>query len=513
VFLTDGTTVTSATQFTAASLSVVIRLRANNHAYNNRVWSTTNGGEWLLETDGTLALPTATAPPVFGRWTYNIPADILTAELGTPNPDLGDDWMVEVDFHDVPTAPETNETVVSSIDLVAQRHSLTEMSENLDRNADLTESQRGSHTWQNDLIIYVGVNTGDTAANGATGSRSSPFDNIDDAITAASNSKHPLIYLLADAVGATTVISITSTITVSKRYLFIRGPGRDLIVRRTNAGDVFNITGEGVELSGFQIETAATGSGRAVEISSADFVSLENIWINESRGDGVRITDSSWSRLHRVVLDEAGLSGAGHGIVINNSAAEGHIEILDCHLANTDGDGIRMTQAAATHCEIARNTIHGCTGIGIDIGANASLNMIHNNILHDNDGGDIVDAAPSGSNLLQNNEQWSKREEDVRIDAQPILLTGGETIEVTAVLKRQGLAVTTATSASITIRDNAGTSVYTETITAAPNAHGAYVFSGNPSPAIAIGTYSALLSITDAVGTVTSQVDIIGAPR
>lgn len=87
---------------------------------------------------------------------------------------------------------------------------------------------------------------------------------------------------------------------------------------------------------------------------------------------------------------------------------------------------------------------------------------------------------------------------NAEIDAQPILLDNGD-VEVTAVLRRGNAVVTNATSARLTIRDNADNDVVPlTTITAAPNAHGGYVFTVTPNPAIAQGTYTALLSITDA---------------
>lgn len=101
-------------------------------------------------------------------------------------------------------------------------------------------------------------------------------------------------------------------------------------------------------------------------------------------------------------------------------------------------------------------------------------------------------------------------EDGARIDIQPIRI--GTTLEATACLYRFGKVITDATSATLTIYDNSGVQVYQQTIAGAPtvSASGAYVFSGTPSPALVQGTYTALLSITDPISTVTSQVDILG---
>ncbi len=407
LYLENGTSVISESQLAASDVRVVLRLRANNHASNNFVWSTAGGGAWVIESTPP-TLPIATAPTAFARWTYNVPADVLTAKLGTPNPDFGDDWAIEVDFLDDPTMA-ANETVVGSLDLIAQRDSLSEISRKVDRNADLTESQRGDHTWQNEIVHYVSPNVGTTELLGASGSRDNPFDNLDDAIEAASTSEHPVICLVADAVGATTVLEVTSTINLDKRYLFIRGPGRDFIVRRTNNGDVFNISSDGVELSGFQIETATTGSGRGIEIDAADYVLLKELWINSTRGDAIRVTDSTWAQIFECTIDTTGLTGAGHGITINNSAEEQHIFIIDCHFFNVSGDAIRATMGAVQHCQFERNIIHQSTGVGINLGANSSNNIVLDNALRNNAGGDIIDLGTD--NLRENNEQWAKDSE------------------------------------------------------------------------------------------------------
>lgn len=414
VYLRDGTPVITTAPLVAADIRVVLRLRANGHAMDGYVWSTDGGGQWRPEAHGSLALPTATAPTAFARWTYALPADVLTAQLidsGVDSPDLGDDYAIEADLLDDPTMA-ANETVVSEMDLIAQRLSLSELTRRVDRNADLTELGRSDHTWQNIHIIYVSPNNGDSADNGSTGTRDKPFDNLDDAIAVASTSDHPLIELIADAVGATTYLDVTAVITVNKRYLFIRGPGRDFIVRRTTAGDVFNITADGVELAGFQIETAGVGAGRGVEVASVNHVQLYRMWINETRGDAVRLTDSSHTQLIYCTLEGSGQSGSGHGLVINNATAVSHVRILSCHISAVDGDGIRAigssTEIIVRDCEL-----HDNTGWGINLGANTTSCVVHDNVICNNTSGNLQNLGTN--NVTENNEQWATTVQAVAI--------------------------------------------------------------------------------------------------
>lgn len=103
--------------------------------------------------------------------------------------------------------------------------------------------------------------------------------------------------------------------------------------------------------------------------------------------------------------------------------------------------------------------------------------------------------------------------DEPEIDSQPILLDS-DNVQVGAALKRHGVVVTDATTATLTIRTTAdpGVEVFTQTINAAPNVHGVYEFSGTPNPLIIQGTYSVLISITDPLGTVTGRVEILGKP-
>jgi len=99
----------------------------------------------------------------------------------------------------------------------------------------LIESQRGEHSSQTMSNIYiVSPNHGsaDTYANGNRGGVNDPFLTIQDCIdNAVTDSNHDIVIVNSDAaVGPTTY---TETITCDKRYMFLRGPGRDCVLTRT----------------------------------------------------------------------------------------------------------------------------------------------------------------------------------------------------------------------------------------------------------------------------------------
>ena len=123
------------------------------------------------------------------------------------------------------------------------------------------EHQRGSHTHQPiGNILFVDPINGDTHASGNRGGISDPYSLVQDCHdNAVTDSNHDLIILLSGAAaGATT---LTEDVTLSKRYLSIRGPGREFIWTRSGAGDTIAVTADGVGLEGFQLNTAATGNG------------------------------------------------------------------------------------------------------------------------------------------------------------------------------------------------------------------------------------------------------------
>jgi len=269
---------------------------------------------------------------------------------------------------------------------------------------DLIEHQRGTHTYQSSgERFWVDPDNGDTALNGATGTRDDPFNNVTDAVAAVSDSMHSVIFLVAGSSGGAT--TLTEAVTINKRYTFLRGPGRDFKWTRTGNGDTITVTADGVELFGFQIDTAATGSGAGIAISGADFVKVQKCWINQTRGDGISISNSNNTIIKENVFEESGQSGSGHGISIDPVGGSSmHSFILRNHISNVQGDGIRMLSGIVDDAVIKQNEIHGSTGYGINLMGGNDV-MIVDNRFANNALGDIND---SGINTAKiNNSQYA----------------------------------------------------------------------------------------------------------
>ena len=204
----------------------------------------------------------------------------------------------------------------------------------------LIEHQRGAHTHQPiGEVFFVDPTNGDTHASGNRGGITDPYSLVQDCHdNAVTDSNHDLIILLSGAAAGPT--TLTEDVTLSKRYLFIRGPGRDFIWTRSGSGDTITITADGVALEGFQVNTAATGAGNGITVTSADFFKACNLWLNDTRGDAIELTDSDNFVVDRCVLQGSGQSGSGHGIQVLAGGGESsdYGRISHCVFHDVDGE-------------------------------------------------------------------------------------------------------------------------------------------------------------------------------
>ena len=277
----------------------------------------------------------------------------------------------------------------------------------LDRNASLGESRRGFHTWSGD-VYYVDPVNGDTHANGNRGGKADPYLTIQDCHdNAVTDSNHDVIILVPGEPAAVTVHTVAATTTISKRYVFIRGPGRDFIWTRTGNGDTIAITADGVEISGVQIGTAGTGSGDGISITDADFIRIHHCWFLDTQGDGIRVLRGENCRFHDNHFDGTGVGGSGQGIHIVGTAGSSNDNfIFDNHFADVAGDAVLIEDGTTNDTVIRGNEIHNSSGWGINIGASSTDAQVHDNIFSENASGSVTDAG--STTTLTNNEQWSK---------------------------------------------------------------------------------------------------------
>ncbi len=267
---------------------------------------------------------------------------------------------------------------------------LTDIQVQIDRNADLAASRKGFHTWQGNVFYVAPVNGNDSTGDG---SRALPYKTIqaahDDLVT---DSNHDVIILLADAAAGVTTHTVAAITTISKKYTFIRGPGRDFIITRTGAGNTINIEADGVEISGVQIGTAASGSGDGVNITDADFHRIHHCWFLDTRGDGIHILRGSNTQIHENHFEGTGVGGTGQGVHIVGTAGSSNDTVIhNNHFAGTAGDSILIEQGTTNDTEIHHNTFHNSAAWAVNIGASSEDAQVHSNVFGNNASGDIND--------------------------------------------------------------------------------------------------------------------------
>ena len=280
------------------------------------------------------------------------------------------------------------------------------------RTIAMSEAQREFHSWQPiGNILFVSPNSGDTHANGNRGGITDPYSLVQDCHdNAVTDSNHDTIILLSDASGGAT--TLTEDVTISKRYTFIRGPGRDFIWTRSGSGDTITVTADGVELSSLQVQTAGSGTGNGVTVTSADHFRAHALWINDTRGDGIQLTDCDNFVIDECRFQGSGASGAGHGLQVlagsGQTASFG--DIFRNSMNDVQGDGIQLDTTGGGTIDAVRigwNLIEGCTDDGIDIVDSGAVDtFIHDNEFGNNTGNNIED---SGTTTIDvDNEPWSK---------------------------------------------------------------------------------------------------------
>ncbi len=272
----------------------------------------------------------------------------------------------------------------------------------IDRNASLIELQRGAHTFQpTGKMWHVSPNDGNDSTG--DGSQALPFATIQKAIDKAVDGRHDVVKLVADLGSDVTEFVVTSAINCNKRYTFIRGPGGDVRVRRSNSGDVFNVTADGVELSGFRIETHSVGNGRCVDVSASDFVRVRKLQLDESRGDGIRVINGSYCQIHDNILRNVGSGGASNGIHVTSTGVGGlHNHVENNRIYDTAGDGIQVSNVNSRHTVVRGNLVCGSTGWGITIASGPVKGHIIDNMLSNNDSGNTVDDSGTDTELHNN---------------------------------------------------------------------------------------------------------------
>lgn len=242
----------------------------------------------------------------------------------------------------------------------------------------LVESLRNSHPAFGGVYYYDPYGGNDTNAGTSPTAAVKTFAAAHTLATAGNND---VIFCRSSDPSGTTTVS-TETLSITKNNLKIRGPGIQLkIIPGATTAPTVNIAANNVEVSGFYLETAATGSQNAITIDG-DNVLIRDCWIGAARGHGIAVTSSARMRLLTSVIENCGGSGTGDGINLGNSATQALISkaiIYNCK------NGIVLSGTTISDNTVENSLIYKNTAYGVDIASGVlrttlrSANTITNN--------------------------------------------------------------------------------------------------------------------------------------
>lgn len=181
----------------------------------------------------------------------------------------------------------------------------------------------------------------------------------------AANANHDIIMCVSG--NPTGLTTSNENITITKDYLFLRGPGRDFSIVSTDDNlDTITIESRGVEVSGLRVATLPTSTKRAI-YSTGHFALIQNIFIHNSH-NGIEIAGGEYSAIRNTQLHHCG----GYGIRV--SGAPEHTDITDCNIGENGGNGIEI-DIIGHEVNIVNTISHKNDGHGIYI-SNTSEGVI-----------------------------------------------------------------------------------------------------------------------------------------
>lgn len=191
--------------------------------------------------------------------------------------------------------------------------------------------------------------------------------------------------------------AVNETLSITKHNLKLRGPGDNVkITPTTTTSPTIAIAADNVEVSGFYLATAGSGSQNAVTVNGNN-VLLRDVWINSSRGHGVSVSSSARFRLLTSMIDHC----VGNGVNFGNNSSQSLVSkcIIGDNVNGINLSGTNIVGNVIENCLIYKNSAYG-----VDIGslvertALRSGNTLTNNTLGNtrNLGTDTYIETPAG---------------------------------------------------------------------------------------------------------------------
>jgi len=267
---------------------------------------------------------------------------------------------------------------------IVKKHALMNPSNITSTTNALIEGIRGHHTGTGNVFFW-NPEDGDDLLDGTSRSTArKTFASIHDNLVLDGN--HDVVIAI-DTPGGTEPDGTTATdeqIHITKRFVFVRGPGRGFMVRTTDKPAVI-IDAAGCEVSSMRVNTLGTNND-CIQVN-AGFPLMRWLWMDACSGNGVVFANCAYGYLQNSYI--RGMTG--HGVKIGSGC--NHLWLEDNGVHGAGGDGLRIEGSSAYEIKITGKTdIHYCTGYGINIVSGGSLTRISKEVtLESNTAGRIND--------------------------------------------------------------------------------------------------------------------------
>lgn len=324
------------------------------------VWNSVSA---VFNTAGTMGAKLNSAASAGDPWTTTLPGSYLPGTAGAIIGTLENDINLHTD------------SAIATLNLQELKFAI--------------ESLRPHHTGYGTAFYWNPV-SGDDSADGLTPANAcKTFAHIHNNLV--TDYGHDIVYCLPESAG--TGITTAEGITISKNYVFVRGPGRDFEIDTSISGGVgVLITGKGVELHGVRVKTDTASSADAISISG-DFAYIDQVWIEQCGGDAISITTSS----NTIINGGYFRAYKGNGINVGNSVNHLWINNVGLHGASSgsggNGSGVYINGTSVFEVKVlGRCDIHQHVRYGIEVVSSATRTSLSPDTLFENNTlGDLYD--------------------------------------------------------------------------------------------------------------------------
>jgi hypothetical protein len=265
------------------------------------------------------------------------------------------------------------------------------------------ESLRDTHQGFGSVYYYDPINGND----GNPGNEpSAPVRTFAAALSLCSSGRGDVIYILAPGEAQA---SINERWVINKASVYVRGPGRGVILKPVGAGGgapTISIEADEVSLSGFIVEasTADATSANAIDVWGK-FSRIERMWVNRAK-NGIRYCAGDYHKIRGCEIEQHAENGilvedirfgtafAGNGapreididdIPNNYLNGQNGIKLVADTVNYSAGESTRLIRVYSSNIEL--NTLYG-----IDIGTGVYRTMVGNDVMvHLNTSGNVLD--------------------------------------------------------------------------------------------------------------------------